>query len=430
MTTRSQMRPEGPIPTSTDRCESRTAAPRIAAAAAFLLCSAYAPPSSADPADFVVYSDVATGIQSDVDVFVSLRYMRHLWVTADGVQAAVVQQGTDGALGLYKSVDDGLTWTLDQDLPSAAENVSDGIMLDDGSLLLVTSIVGSSPSFDVEFLRLDYDVGAQTWFLDPLFPSTVYDSNNVARASRATLAIDSNGVLWSAFRLQNTTSSNYRLRLFYSVDDGASWQDSTQVFGTANAWAEKDARVISTGFGIGVVFQDITGPVASPTRAKRWAFRPDTAALTNAMPSSLIATMASNDGDPYGSHWTVAADSLGHVHLSYQDGTIRYQRLDIGLQSWSAPLSLGNYSGSYNSITVAGSDHVWVFARLGGGGNMWVKRRDAATGSWDTWQQVSTGPHSGTLRMCSPERVDAEIPLLYQINASAPFELLYCLLEV
>jgi hypothetical protein len=408
---------------------TRASAP-IAAAAAFLTAAAYTPPSSAAPAPFVVESDIATGITSDAETFVSLRYMRHLWITPDGVQAAVVQQGTNGALGLYKSIDSGLTWTWEQDLPSTSTTVSDGIMLADGSLLLVTSIVGSSPGSDVEFMRLRYHAATQQWELDTSGPTIVHDSTQTARASRATVAVDSSGVLWCAFRMHTLNPTSVRLRLFYSLDDGLTWVDSLNVFGTANAWAEKDAKVIATGSGIGVVFQDVTGPAAVPVRSKRWAFRHDTAALDASMPSSLVAQMTATEGDPYGSHWTVAADSAGHVHLSYQDGTIRYQRLDIGTQTWSTPLSLGNYSGSYNSITVAGNDDVWVFARLGGGGNVWVKRRDAATATWDAWQQVSTTAHSGLLRMCSPERVDEELPLLYQVNATAPFELLYCLLDV
>lgn len=396
-----------------------------------LLCgSAYAPVASAVPPAFVLHSDVPTGITSDAEVFVSLRYMRHLWIAPDGVQVAVVQQGSDGAIGLHKSFDDGMTWTWEQDLPSASDELSDGVMLSDGSLLLVTSIMGSSPGSDVEFMRLDYDAVAQAWELDPLGPTTVYDSNNVARASRATIAIDSNDVLWSAFRLQNTNSAAYRLRLFYSTDDGQSWQDSTNVFGTSNAWADKDAKVVATGTGIGIVFQDIVGPAASPVRSKRWAFRSDAAALQSTITSSLVAQMVSSSGDPYGSHWTVAADSVGNVHLSYQDNTVVYQRFDAGLQTWSAPLSLGAYTGSYNSLSVTGNDDVWVFARLGGGANMWVKSWTAATGQWSVWNQVSTGPHPGLLRMCSPERVDDLLPLLYQVNASAPFELLHILLEV
>jgi hypothetical protein len=378
----------------------------------------------------IIHSDVASGIVSDADVFVSLRYMRHLWITPDGVQVAVVQQGTYGGLGLYKSFDDGLTWAWEQDLPSSDDDVSDGIMLDDGSLLLVTSIVGAGPSADVEFLRLDYDVGVQSWFLDPLTPATVYDSTGTSKATRGSIAIDSNGVLWSTFRLQSTGTGHVRLRLFYSADDGLTWQDSGNIFGTANAWGEKDAKVIATGFGIGVVFQDITGPAANPTRAKRWAYRLDTASLPAVMPSSLVATMTAVDGDPYGSHWTLAADSLGNVHMSYQDGTVKYQRLNVGPQTWSAPLSLGNYTGSYNSITVAGNDDVYVFARLNGGGNMWAKQRVAATQTWGAWTQVSAAPHAGLLRMCTPERVDDQLPLLYQVNASAPFQLLHILLGV
>jgi len=356
--------------------------------------------------------------------------MRHLWVTPDGVQAAVVQQGGTTGLGLYSSFDAGLSWTWEQDLPSSAASMSDGIVLADGSLLLAASIGGASPDADVEFMRLDYDADVQRWSMDPLGPSTVYASNQVVMGSRATLAMDSNGVLWCAFRLQNTNTGNTRIRLFYSVDDGLTWEDSLVLFGTANGFVEKDAKVVATGTGIAVVFQNVQGSASSPVRSKAWAYRDDGDPLQTAMTSAPIAVMVAEDGDPHGSHWSVAADSLGDLHLSYQDGPIRYTRLDASVQSWSAPVSLGTQIGSYNSITVTEDDDVYVFARFGTGGHLWVKRRPSATQQWGAWLQVSAAPHPGLLRMCSPERVVDELPVLYQVNASIPYELLHALLAV
>jgi len=401
----------------------------LGAAGSALLCPAS--PALAAPATFVVHSDAVTGITSDAEVFVSLRYMRHLWITPDGVQVAVIQQGSNGGLGLYKSFDAGSAWSWEQDLPGSSEDISDGIMLADGSLLLVTSIATTGPIADVEFIRMNYDALAREWSLDPLAPSTVYGSSEVGKATRATIAMDSNGVLWSAFRLQNANTGNVRIRLFSSVDDGLTWQDSLNLFGTANAWVEKNGKVVATGTGIAVVLQDVTGSVASPVRWKAWAHRDDAAPLQAAMTSQPIAAMRVAEGDPHGSHFSVAADSLGNLHLSYQDGRIFYARLDESAQSWSTPVSLGTQTASYNSISVAGTDDLYVFTRFAGGTNLWVKRLPQATQQWSGWLQVSASSEPGLLRMCSPERVDDELPVLYQVNAPPPgLELLHALLDV
>lgn len=386
--------------------------------------------AEAAPAGLIVHNDVPTGIESDADAFVSMRYMRHLWIAPDGAQVAVVQQGGTVGLGLYSSFDDGESWTWELDIPSRPTFVSDGVMLDDGSLVLVTSHPNTGTIDDVESIRIDYDPGAQQWFVDPLGPSTVYDSRDAARATRASLAIDSNGVLWSAFRLQAATTGNFRIRLFFSPDLGQTWHDSGVLLGAANRWAEKSGKVIATGSGIGVVVHDLAGPANAPVRSKRWAFREDTDPFDTAMPTELVAQMALSTGDPYGSHWSVAADASGNIHLSYQDDTITYVRWDGLSQTWSAPRSLASVVGSYNSLTVVGNGDVYVFARFNGGNNLWVRRRFASEQWGSGWIQVSSGPQQGLMRMCTPERVDDRLPLLYQVNDTAPYELLHCLLDV
>ncbi|HET6585576.1 MAG TPA: hypothetical protein VFG69_19085, partial [Nannocystaceae bacterium] len=335
-----------------------------------------------------------------------------------------------GGLGLYKSYDGGQSWMWEQDLPGSSQSVSDGTMLADGTLLLTTSTAATDSIADVEFLRMNYDAVARQWSLDPLTPTTVYASTANAQASRGTIAVDSNGVLFTAFRLQNAVSGYVRIRLFSSVDDGLTWQDTLNLFGTANFGVEKDAKVLATGTGIAVVFHDVEGTGASPVRTKGWAYRDDADPLQTPMPSALVTAMAQADGDPLGSHWSVAADSLGNIHLTYQDDRIHYVGLDAATQTWSAPLSLGTQPASYNSISVAGNGDLWVFARFNSGGNVWVKHWFAHAQQWSGWLQVSSGPHPGLLRMCSPERVGRRLPLLYQVNSTAPFELLHCMLAV
>jgi hypothetical protein len=356
--------------------------------------------------------------------------MRHLWQAPDDVQMAVVQQGVDVGLGLFASFDAGLTWSFQESLVRSSNIVSDGIALDDGSLLLVTSIARNGALAHVDFVRMNYDTEAMSWSVDPLAPSRVFESTASAQGSRATLAMDSNGVLWCALRWLDTSSGNVQIRLFYSEDDGLTWQDSGNVFGTANAWAEKDAKVIATGMGIAVVFQDIQGGARNPVRSKASAWRDDADPPEAAMAIEPIADMVGAADDPYGSHWSVAADSLGNIHMSYQDGQVRYTAYDAVAQSWSAPVALGTQSGTYNSLSVAGNDDVYVFTRFVAGTNLWVKRMDAGTQSWTGWIQVSEDPPPGQLRMCSPERVEEALPVLYQVNGSAPFELLHALLDV
>jgi hypothetical protein len=381
-------------------------------------------------ASFVAESDVPTGIFGEDEWFVSLRYMRHLWIAPDGMQVAVVQQGEDGGLGVYASADDGHSWSWSEDLPSSAQMVSDGTMLADGSVLVVTSIIGTVPIVDVELLRLDYDASSQRWSLDPASPTTVYDSDAMLKGTRGTIAVDSNGVLWSAFRLQNTGSGEVTLRLFSSTDDGASWQDSANVFGTANTWAEKNARVIATGTSIAVVYQDVQGPARTPVRSKGWALRDDAAPLADPMVGELIADMGTTVGDPFGSHWSVATDSQGNLHMSYQDDRIRYARFDAATATWSRPMALGTGSGVYNTITVTADDDLYLFTRFLGNGNLWALTHRAATQEWSDWIQVTAGPQPGFLRMCTPERVDDLLPVLYEVNASAPFELMSAQLDV
>ena len=188
--------------------------------------------------------------------------------------------------------------------------------------------------------------------------------------------------------------------------------------------------MLASGAGIGIVFQDMTGTAASPVRAKAWAYRDDSDPLQTPRTSVPLGQMTVQEGDPHGSHWSVAADSLGNVHLAYQDGRIQYMRMDAATQTWSAPISLGTQTGSYNSVSINDNDDIYVFARFASGTNVWVKRFLQTTQQWSGWIQVSANPHPGLLRMCSPEHVDDQLPLLYQVNATFPVELLHTLLDV
>ena len=161
-----------------------------------------------------------------------------------------------------------------------------------------------------------------------------------------------------------------------------------------------------------------------------WAYRDDSASLQAPLAVTPLGQMTEVVGDPHGSHWSVAADSLGNVHLAYQDGRIQYMRFDGASQIWSTALSMGTQTGSYNSVSVTDNDDIYVFARFASGTNVWVKRFLQTSQQWSGWIQVSANPHPGLLRMCSPEHVEDRLPMLYQVNATFPVELLHTLLDV
>lgn len=399
-----------------------------------LLNSGSAAPANpvVQPAPVFAEQNLVTGILSDTDVFVSLRYMRHNWLTAEGVQAAVVQQGGhDGhGLALYKSVDDGVTWTFEVDLLSKTDLISDGILLSDGSLLVVTSLASTGPVANVNFLRLNHDPGLAAWSVDSSTPAQVYSSSSNLRASRASIAQDSNGVLWCSFRLQDVAKATFTIRLYFSLDGGLSWQDSLNSFGTPNYNDAKGAKVLAAGNRIAVVYQDVQGDAGNPIRSKAWAFRNDSQPLQAAMFSAPIALMSATGGDPLGSHWSVAADLSGNLHLSYQDGTIKYVGCNAGSTAWGSPIGLSMVRGSYNTISVANLGDIYVFAQLENAKAVTVKRFSVSNQTWSGWFKFPSVPESGHLRMCTPERFANRLPMLYQVGLGPTYQLLYCLLDL
>jgi hypothetical protein len=165
-------------------------------------------------------------------------------------------------------------------------------------------------------------------------------------------------------------------------------------------------------------------------RLKAWAYRDDSQPLEDLLAPATVAVMANQGGDPLGTHWSVAGDAGGNLHLTYQDGRVKYLGFDAASKSWASPLPLGPLKGAYNSISVDDSGDLYVFAHLGGLSGVFVKRYRASVQLWTGWVPVSSSSHAGSLRMCSPERVQDLLPMLYQVNAAAPFDLLYCMFDV
>ena len=156
--------------------------------------------------------DLDTGILGNEPYIVSMRYMRHVWVASDGSMATAVHKGgyEDQGLVLYTSINE-VDWNLAASLASRPFVVSDGVLAANDDLLLVTSVVEEDSAVDVQFIRLAYETGTRTWSVDPTTPVTVFPSGALERATRATVAVDSFGVIWCAFRLENTLTGIFDL---------------------------------------------------------------------------------------------------------------------------------------------------------------------------------------------------------------------------
>jgi hypothetical protein len=383
-----------------------------------------------------IYRDMDTGIRSNVTQSVSLRFMRHIWIVnySDPVFAAVVQQGgyEGHGLALYKTLNAGGDWTLESDLSSETDIVSDGVLDSHNNLLIVTSLLNHARIADVEFVKMVYDSTSRSWSIDPLTPVTVFASSDSVKASRATISVDSNGVIWCAFRFQFPwlgMPDYVQIKVFYSVDGGYTWSDSGNRFGTLNKLPQKAAKVIAVGSRTVLIFEDRELVSPGIARYKAWAYRQDSQPLQDTWTSENFAKMVAAEDDTLGSHWSVAADGLGDLHLSYQDAGIRYLRYDAAAGSWLAPVVITTYDGQYNSISVAGNNEVYLFSRFKGVQKVYCKRYTPDNLRWSRWLAMSSIPQQGLLRMSSPETFADHLPLLYETKASIPYDLLYVLFD-
>lgn len=380
-------------------------------------------------ADFTfVHRDLQTGIYGNANSMISFRYMRHIWTSNDGAMAAVVQQGGYEGYGLvlFNTLDDGLNWAAEVEISEDTQVASDGIIDLNNDILLVTSLLGDGDDIvNVNFVRLTYDPISHAWSKDLSAQTTVFRSGRKFRATRATIAEDSNGVLWSAFRLKNSVSGIFQIRVYYSEDGGTTWNDSGNSFGIRNYLADKSVKVIAVGSRIAIIYNDVRAKGSIVESFKAWAYREDSQALDDGWNKKYFAKMTTADGDPYGSHWSVAADYSGNIHLSYEDGGIRYIRFNSGTDSWEPSSKMTRQDWHYSSISVAPNNDIYLLVRNSDGTKVMGSMYSYASQSWGEWAAVSSQSYSGYLRMSSPERFIDYMPVLYQIQQNPPYGLMY-----
>ena len=389
-------------------------------------------------ADTFIHRDLETRIYGDEANFVSSRNMRHIWATghedpASRVTAVVVKKegNEDRGMVLYRSADDGTTWDDVLEISKESYLVSDGIIDTADNIHLVYSTLRRTDFADVRYARLTFmPAPTESWSFDPDSIVTVFPDGERIHANRATIAMDAHDVLWCAFRFEDSSerAGECYIKVYYSIDNGKSWQDSGQDFGRKNDQTQKTPTIFAFGDGfesrIGLVYQDVDDEGG---RHKWWAFRDDDQDPEEPWQGpALIARMEmpAPDGDPFGSHWSVAGDGSGNVHLAFQDYGINYVKYDPVDGQWGE-IAIMARTGIYSNITVSSSDNVYLLRDRGveyiyGKSRIVGKKYSTRFQAWlppERWQDVSVDDYGGKLRMCMPERFDRYLPVLYQVDS-------------
>jgi hypothetical protein len=284
-----------------------------------------------------------TTLNSTAERMISYRCQSHSWQTADGATHVMINRGpgpSGDSLMLYSTFDGGATWVSSEvTLPgSNGSTTADGYL--EGNRLHMTYDVGTGR---IQYAELNYDPDSRTWVLG--VRNTVYDSN-MAVALTPALAVDALGRQWLTFTNQDKGTGNYSIKLMRRAVTDQTWHDTGFVFGDVdNNSNERSGRPIATSRGIGVVFT-----VHADTY---WAERRNTWPLDAQWPQALISTKAGRMNDPYGTHFSIVADSKFNMHLlSVDAGQVIYSRYLVAENKWTTRTLTQKIRATYLQATM------------------------------------------------------------------------------
>ena len=267
-----------------------------------------------------------TTLHGTAERMISYRCQSHSWQTADGATHVMINRGIapgSDSLMLYSTFDAGLTWVSSGiTLPgSNGSSTSDGYL--EGNRLHMTYDVGTGT---IRYVELSYEPDSRTWALGGR--STVYNAIG-SMAMTPALAADAIGRQWLTFTHQDGVTGNYSIKLMRKSLFDLTWQDTGIVFGPVDRTSnERSGRPIATSRGVGVVYT-----VHADTF---WAERRNTWPLDAQWAHVLITTKAGRMNDPYGTHFSIVADSEFNMHLlSVDAGRVIYSRYRDGDSTWT-----------------------------------------------------------------------------------------------
>jgi hypothetical protein len=284
-----------------------------------------------------------TTLASTADRMISYRCQNHMWQTPDGATHVIINRGPGmggNSLALFSTFDGGATWVNSGvSLPgSNGSSTSDGYLANDR--LYTTYDVGTGT---IRFAELQYDSPSRTWSLATT--NTVFDSVTAGALTPA-VAVDAVGRQWLSFTHQDKATGNFSIKLMRKASTDQTWTDTGFVFGPVDNLAnERSGRPIATSRGIGMVFT-----VKAETY---WAERNDNWPLAAKWPRALISTKVTPSNDPYGTHFSIVADSAFNMHLASVDGgQVMYSRYLVAENKWTTRTLTENIKASYLQATL------------------------------------------------------------------------------
>lgn len=271
-----------------------------------------------------------TDLTSTADRMVSYRHQEHMWITEDTHTQLIYNRG-DG-LQLASSID-GVTWTPKFTFNDSNSTSTSDSVYKNGVLSVVYAGVldpennREAKTTDIRFARFTYDPDFRSWQLSE--SEIVRPTASGLRASNPTFVEDAQGNAWVAFLEQKVGSTpkygTAWLRLYVRAKGSTTWVNSNETFGlketTPLGEPKRSARLVRTPTGLGVVY--------SVGDSIYWSERNGDQPWTK--PTAALATSAEgpSDTDPYASHFSLASDGEGFIHLVHTDGgKVFYRRFN------------------------------------------------------------------------------------------------------
>lgn len=375
-------------------------------AASSLLCSE-------SQAATIAVKASTTDLSSDNERCISYRHQQHMFQTSDGALHLLMNRGTltpGPALSLFSSFDAGATWQFMQNFAGTGDtSTADGLMVGDDLWMVFHTAVGA-----VMFVQMHYEAPTRAWAvmaLEQAFSSKQYMAQN------ATLAIDDAGVIWVG--ITETRAAGGNLRVVTRSAAGA-WSDPGLIFGPTDKPAvERSARMVRVPGGMGMVW--------TVHAATFWARRANDAPANAPWTASLIYPGAAGKAiaDPYASHFNVATDPAGGIHLiTVEAYDVLYFKYDTVADTWSAPTTIDDSRKvAYAQIGIINGKLAVAFSVQRFAGSVLVSPDFGAT--WAPYADlnlvpIQTGINYNTARVEFPAIATGPLQILqqYSINTT------------
>jgi hypothetical protein len=355
-----------------------------------------------------------TDLTGTAERMISYRHQEHMWQTADGALHLVLNRGAlqpGPGLSLFSSFDGGSTWSFMQNFANTDDDATaDGVLQGDDLSLVYPTVDGA-----IAFAELHYNSVVRSWSLTGA--ATAFWSSQFAGLNPA-LAVDSTGTIWCAFvaRERANWRKDTNIRMVNRVSGGPFWTDTGLVFGpTDDQSIERSARPVRTANGMGMVY--------SVRGSTFWATR------TNGMPDNVPWSTStiyvssyptSPKSDPYASHFSVATDASGTIHMVVADNyQVLYFRYS-GAGSWTPVVMLdtGSKKAGYPQIGVVNGKLAVAFSLHQGDKSLLLVSADNGI-TFSTVAQLvhpaaSGGVTYGTARVEIPTRATGTLAVLQQ----------------